>query len=380
MCDFKTFRDIFVVSLKCEKKGITAMLQNVDLRNYLQPTDNQLQRIDSLLSNCQKFAEDPDNAEPMFLVFTPEDSEFTMPEQLRDPAKMMKTQLDDIKAHLDIGDDTIPALRVEFGTGKIAHAYGCEIYEPEDNYPSVKSNVLKKAEDVENLVTPGLRDGFFGLIEQYYAFLREHAPDFVRIQLPDLQGPFNNAYLLRGDDIFLDLYDKPDLVDKLLDKVTDYHISQARQMQEICGEEEGFFCDWNVYWKGNLRICNCAAHMISTEFYKDFIRKYDQKILDSLGGGRMHYCGTHDKGLLDSFFTMDKMYGLDFDGTHHDLWEVSAKTPKHIALSLAISPQQRERLISGDWPDKRNIILQIYVSSKAEGIEVLKNLRDSVPK
>ena len=74
---------------------------------------------------------------------------------------MLKNALDNIQSHIDIGDDYIPQLRVEFGTGQVANAYGCGLYFPERSPICAHGNVLKSAEDVLKLEEPELDAGLF---------------------------------------------------------------------------------------------------------------------------------------------------------------------------------------------------------------------------
>ena len=351
----------------------------MDFRHYLALTDNQYQRLEENRRNYEKFSADPQNAVPMILIYTPVERDCSVREMTHDPRKMLKWGLDSIASHLAVGDDAIPALRVEFGTGQVAHAYGCGMYEQEDAMPCAEGTVLSSPEEVEALGNPSLTAGRFGELEEYAAFFRENAPDFVRMQIPDIQGPFNNAHLIRGNDILFDFYDAPELVDLLLSKVTDYLIDLARHMQKICAMDPEFFCDWCGWWKGRARISNCSLHMVSTEFYTRFIQKYDQKFLDAVGGGRIHYCGTHDDGLFDAFFSMGNMSGVDYDGSFHDLWDLSARAPEKITLLQYMQKDQIERLLFGDWPEKRNIILQVSAGSVEEGKALYRRLRESMP-
>lgn len=351
----------------------------MNYRHYLTVTDQKRRQLEETRENYEKFYTDPDNARPMILVFTPVRHDCTVREMTHDPRKMLQWGLDAVRSHLLVGDDAIPAVRVEFGTGQVAHAFGCGIYEPENDMPCAKNHVLSAPEEAQSLEIPALTAGRFGELEEYLAFFRENAPDFVRMQIPDLQGPFNNAHLIRGNDILLDFYDAPEMVEILLQKVTDYQIALTRRMKNLCAMDPDFFCDWSGWWKGSGRISNCSLHMISAAFYREFIQKYDQQFLDAAGGGRIHYCGTHDNGLFDAFFSINNLSGVDYDGAYHDLWALSEKAPKRVTLLQYMKPAQIERLLSGDWPKKRNIILQVSAGSVEEGKDLLRRLRESMP-
>lgn len=343
-------------------------------------SDAQLRAVEETRKNYRLFYENPSKARPAILIQPPVPSEWSVKERVHDKEKMLVHGLNTVHAHLQVGDDYVPAVRVEFGTGQVAHAYGCGMYEPEDSLPCAKDHIMQSIEEAETLKLPGLRDGWFGRLEEYSEFFRNHLPEGVALQMPDIQGTFNNAHLVRGNDILYDFYDDPDLLKLLFARMTDHLIELTRWTHGLCTPEpDGFFCDWGCLWKGGVRISNCSLHMLSTEFYREFIREYDQKVIDAMGMGRIHYCGTHDNGLTDSFFEMPNMTGLDFDGKYHDLWEMAERTPENVTLLVYATGDIRKRLLAGDWPKKRNIIIQSYVSSIEDGRALYEKLRSSMP-
>lgn len=342
-------------------------------------TDRQLSLVEETRANYRLFWEAPDRARPAILIQPPVPCAWSVRERTHDPEKMLSHQFNVIAAHLAVGDDYVPAARVEFGTGQVAHAYGCQMYEPEDSPPCSTGTAISSIEEAASLRLPALRDGWFGRLEQYTEFFRAHLPEGVSIQIPDIQGPFNNAHLVRGNDILYDFYDEPELLRLLLSRMTDQLIELTGWLRDIGGMSgEDDFCDWGCLWRGGVRISNCSLHMISTQFYRDFIREQDQRLIDSVGMGRIHYCGEHDDGLMDSFFEMPNMTGVDFDGQYHDLWALSARAPKQVTLLVYATPAILDRLLSGDWPQKRNIIIQAYVPSVEAGRDLYRRLTDSM--
>ena len=343
-------------------------------------TDGQLHAVEETRKNFRLFYENPDKARPTLLIHPPVPSGWSVKERIHDKEKMLAHALNTVHAHLQLGDDYVPAVRVDFGTGQVAHAYGCELYEPDDSLPCPKNHIMQSIEEAETLPLPELKAGWFGRLEEYSEFFRNHLPEGVALQMPDLQGTFNNAHLVRGNDILYDFYDDPELLNILFSRMTGHLIELTQWAHSLCTpEQDGFFCDWGCLWKGSTRISNCSLHMLSIEFYREHIRQFDQQLIDAMGAGRIHYCGTHDNGLMDSFFEMPNMTGVDFDGKYHDLWELCERAPENVTLLVYATGDTRKRLLAGDWPKKRNIIIQSYVSSIEDGKALYQRLRDSMP-
>ena len=86
------------------------------------------------------------------------------------------------------------------------------------------------------------------------------------------QGVLNNALRLRGQDIFLDMYDDPEFVHHLFRHITETMIAVAKAVQKR-QRESGFFID--------LFSCsNCVMNMISAEMYEEFVLPYEMCIRD----------------------------------------------------------------------------------------------------
>ena len=97
----------------------------------------------------------------------------------------------------------------------------------------------------------------------------------------------------------------------------------------------------------------------------------------SIGGGRIHYCGI-TREVIDDFFEVPGVTGLDLD-SRHNFFDLCEHLPRTIVLICGSSGQNLNRLLSGDWPRKRNIIILAGAESVEEGKDLLERLRASIP-
>lgn len=350
----------------------------MDLKNYLLIDDYQLKRFERIYAQYKMLYEDPDNCSPKIIVDVPVADLPTWEERLADPLIMLKAELDTLRSHLEIGDDRVPTVRVQFGTAQVPAAFGCELAIPTNSLPAAKTHVIKNAKDVYHMRQPSLDAGWYGKLKEYTQVFLENLPEGIHIQHPDVQSPFNNAHLIRGNDILLDFYDDPDAVDALLDLVTDYMINLIPYLKRMISDDKEWFFDWGALWKGTARISNCSMHMISPELYRKHVLPRDIRLMRAIGGGRVHYCGTADK-VIDEFFKNPEITGLDYDGKYHDLWDLSERAPKRLTLlqHVDINSSVGQRLMAGDWPKKRNIIITTSAASIEEGREIFIKLKSS---
>lgn len=93
--------------------------------------DPQRKQYDEIFARYRLLHDEPDRCRPMIIVNTPVDGLPSWEERLADPLVMLRAELDALRPHLEIGDDRVPTVRIEFGTAQIAAAFGCAIFYPE---------------------------------------------------------------------------------------------------------------------------------------------------------------------------------------------------------------------------------------------------------
>jgi uroporphyrinogen-III decarboxylase len=353
----------------------------MDFKKEYQFEKHQILRFKSIYRKYREMYENPDNCEPMFIVNTPVEGIPTWEERLADPLVMLKAELDLLKPHMEIEDDRVPTVRVQFGTAQVAAAFGCEMYTPENNLPCAGSHVLKNAGDVYELEKPSLEAGWYGKLKEWTKIYQQNLPEGVQIQHPDIQSAFNSAHLIRGNDILTDFYDDPEAVDALLDVVTDYMIDLVSWLKDMISHDREYFFDWGAMWKGTARISNCSMHMISPEMYFEHVLPRDMRFMKAIGGGRIHYCGSYDE-VIDEFFKNPYVSGLDYDSKYHDLWDLSKRAPKNLVLldgcySANDKEKYLERLEREGWP-KKNIIICMNATSVEEGKILLERFKNTI--
>jgi hypothetical protein len=354
----------------------------MSLKDYLKLGDNGEQRLADVYARYRRLHTDPENCAPMIIVTSPVRGLPTWEERLADPLVMLKAELDALRPHLEIGDDRVPTVRVQFGTAQIAAAFGCRIVVPENNLPAAGSHVLANSEDVHDLDIPSLDAGWYGKLAEWTDIWKEHLPTGIHIQHPDIQSAFNSAHLIRGNNILMDFFDAPEDVEVLLDKVTDFMIAITRHVKASISDAPEWFFDWGSLWKGFARISNCSMQMISPDFYREYVLPRDIRFFDSIGGGRMHYCGiTGD--VIDEFFKVPSISGLDIDCGKHDFFSICERAPSQVVITptgaFGYKSAEIQRLLRGDWPEKRNIIIHVSAPSVEEGKRLQDRLRAAIP-
>lgn len=319
----------------------------------------------------------PTQCEPLVVISAAPPSRYTIGEMIRDPAKMLESQLDNVKFHQEIGDDYLPSLRVNFGTAQIAQAFGCPTEILEDTYPPCTGHVLEAIAQADELPLPGFDNPFNRELVRFTQYFLEHKPADIPIQHPDVQSAFNSGHLIRGNDILFDFFDDPDHVKVLLRKVCDYMIEWIRWTKAPISDETDWFYDAGGYWKGGARISNCTMQIISPDQYRDFVMEEDIRFLNAVNGGRVHYCGSNSEVIRD-FMRIDSAYTFEIDSQYHDLIEMCEICPPEKVMHFcdwSTDPGNRswfDKIMAVDIPAKKNIV----VLAKAASLDEAKRVYD----
>jgi hypothetical protein len=232
-----------------------------------------------------------------------------------DPTKMLLDQLRAPFIHHQLGDYHPLNIRCNYGTVIMPSVFGVPYRLTESSLPW--ANHLGSRDEVRALIDRGVPDlraelgGRCFETAQYYMEMLSPYPklsETIVIYHPDMQGPFDIAHLIWGPDIFMGLYDCPEMVHDLLALVTETYARYMRDWKALVGEGNVSTTQWNFYMKGGIMIRDDTPVMLRTEHYEAFVKPYDQALLDEFGGC-IHFCGRGD-AFIASMCESRNLYGI----------------------------------------------------------------------
>ena len=224
-------------------------------------------------------------------------------ETLDDFELMALQQFRNCSAALE-GGGGLMCVRSNYGTGILPSLFGAEVFimpEETDTLPTTRP--LVGVEKIEALLDAGVPDLTASLggraLEMGERFVEIAAKypkigKYVHVYHPDTQGPMDVVEMLWGSRLFIDLVDKPDLVKALLDLVTETYIRYLRKWEAVIPFEDGRQAHWSLMHKGTIMLRDDSAMNLSPAMFDEFVRPYDQRLLDEFGGGAIHFCGRGD--------------------------------------------------------------------------------------
>ncbi len=352
----------------------------MDLKQEFAVDGKQLKRFEKIYEGYKLLFNDPDNCVPMLNVSVRgagNPRKITNYVMMDHPEEMLRVALENFQQHILIGDDCVPAFRVNFGTAQPASAFGAKLVMPTDAAPIAGSHPLKSTEEIYELKMPSVYDGIYAKLYDFIDYFVRHLPEGMYVQNPDIQSPMNTAHLVRGNEILTDFYDDPDAVHHLFHMVTQFTIDVTKHFLTLFSPPfDGWFFDWGGMWKGRARLSDCSVHMISPDMYMEFVYECDRRFLREIGGGRIHYCGEGIKH-FENILSIPESSGLDFDWQVTDVFELEPICPKEKVLcqSFELGTKFGDMVMNGELK-KRNVMLSTAVDTIEEAKEVYQMFKE----
>ncbi len=244
---------------------------------------------------------------------TPRPPKFEWPkilinDALTDYELMARRELNSASKRLTDGSGALLSARSNYGVGILPSVFGAPPFimeDAQDCLPNVRPLPGGK-EGIKKLLAgpePDLRAGYGERVFEMGQYFRRLVAPYPKLSKylfydhPDLQGPFDVCELLWGSDIFVDLYDEPEMVKELLELITRTYARFMREWNRLMPHPERlgdcFVQISGAVYVGQLIIREDSGMNLSPEMFAEFSATYDKVLFEEFGGG-IHYCGRGD--------------------------------------------------------------------------------------
>ena len=145
----------------------------------------------------------------------------------------------------------------------------------------------------------------------------------------NLSGVQNLALDLRGQQLFIDYYEDPELARHLLDVVTELCLRVGKRLYAVSPIVSGGVTSIikqvapRVYLTGN-----CSVTMVSNETYCEYLLDYDTVLAEAFPDFGIHHCGNNMERLIDGYLRVPNVRFLEI-GAGSDLEKVAAALRVH---------------------------------------------------
>jgi hypothetical protein len=205
-----------------------------------------------------------------------------------------------------------------WGIGVIPQVFGIPLRYAPNRWPVLEPGRHLTVKEIEAIDIEKLMEGPF--IERLFLQMDIIEKEWGKIHgYLNWQGVLNNAFHIRGQDIFLDLYERPDFVHRFLSKIFEVMIRLAKMVQER-QRKSGFYIN-------QFSVSNCTVNMVSPEMHREFLLPHDKKIALSFERFGVHTCNWDVTPYLQVFEELPNLGYLDM-GMMSDMGMVKKMFPE----------------------------------------------------
>ena len=221
---------------------------------------------------------------------------------------------------------------ITFGMVMLPAVFGCEIIYKDEALPwAMPLNLSEKeimALEVPDIFHSPPMTNMIGQIE----YLKEKYGHVVG----DINttGVQNLALKIRGDQLYVDFFQNPDLCRHLLQICTECVIQLFQFNHKTTGTaavDVTPMCDPKLYV-----IPNCTAEQISLKTYEDFILPYDNQVADACHPLGIHHCGSVNE-VLEGYAKVHHLAFVEI-GFGSDVKKARQVFGPRVAINARINP------------------------------------------
>jgi hypothetical protein len=220
--------------------------------------------------------------------------------------KTMKTEL--VKAFPSVSywnplyEEDLATLSGCYGIYVIPRVFGLSLLYGMDRWPVLDPEKKLSREEIEKFNVEKLLEGPF--VEELFYQMDILESEWGKIHgYLNWQGILNNAFHIRGQEIFLDMVEQPDWVNDFFTTICEVMIELATRVQER-QRNSGFYID-------QFSVSNCVVNMISPEMYREFVFPHDKRIALSFERFGVHTCNWNITPYIDILKDLPHLGYLD---------------------------------------------------------------------
>jgi len=203
-----------------------------------------------------------------------------------DPEENLLRKLKSLTGPLKLFNPIAPVISTGVGPGTLSASFGLNLDAATGYVPgqtiSLKEALKKGMPDPE-------KSGFLPAIKEEIETVKTLTPEWVKIGLPDTQGPFNLCHLIIGDEAFTAPYTMPERFQEFMSLVTEFFQQVNLKVRNWIGRERLAEKEMET-----IHIAECSVNLVSSDFYCQYLLPHDLTVAKKWKYVDIHTCsGMH---------------------------------------------------------------------------------------
>ena len=224
----------------------------------------------------------------------------------RSALKRMKQELLRRFSYLGLWDPTddqdLATISGVYGAYPVPHFFGIPLRYYPDRWPELDPTVRLSVAEIEQLDAQTVLNS--PMMEELFEQMELIEGEWGTIHgYLNWQGVLNNAFNIRGQEIFLDLADRPAFVHAFFDLITEVMIAFASRVQERQRA--------SGYSINQFSVSNCVVNMISPEDYRTFVMPRDARFAAHFERYGVHTCNWDVTPYIEALAELPPLGYLD---------------------------------------------------------------------
>ena len=278
-----------------------------------------------------------------------------------------------------LGDDLLPCLKPYYGIAEHSAFVGGKVVFGANT--SYHQHPIEEWEDFYKLSLDENNENFRLLLDSMeYLKSREKEAGFIAV-LRGGEAPMDMANALRGNDLFTDFYDEPEMVRRLMEFCTEAGKFTFRHQLDIIGQRGGgVMTGMNLWLPGKSigHLSEDASCMCSPEIYREFGKPYTEKLLEDYDFTVMH---THGMGshILPEIAAIEKIKWIEIsaDPNQPRPVELYRRYACYLEGKITVIPMTPQEFMENrEFLEGRKTVVQMDVSDLEEGRRVVDAVKE----
>jgi hypothetical protein len=285
----------------------------------------------------------------------------------------------------DLDDDWMPGIEPSYGFGSFGAVY-CDAPLTFTETTSYIEPALDRLEDM-NALDLTCEHFWACVFAEAARYLSGRSEGRYLVSAYPNPSPLDVANLLRGNAIFTDVYEQPELFHALLRRCLEAGLANIRRVAGATSNPGGGTLAFGRWIPQGVLLLEDAADLISPRLYREFGFPYTQRTIDATGGAYLHH---HSLG-RHQYAGMAALRGLYVEQISSDpgcprpvreVEEVFSRVgttvdEAGVAIDLECTPEEVVEHI--EQLKRGKVILSVGAADKAEAQDLVAFVRSHCP-